>query len=184
MRVLAVLIAAALLLYPLLVYMGGRWLEPRYLGLIALSLFLLRGVMVSRSKLMRLALLASGVLLAFLLWWLNSATLLLLVPAFINAAMAVVFGYSLVNPPTIPARIARRFEGELTPRVERYTTQVTRLWLALFCFNGTVAAITALGASRELWLLYNGVIAYVLVGLLFAGEYSYRQFVIKKHNAL
>lgn len=184
MRWLAVLLAVALLAYPVFVYLGSRWLEPRYLGLIALGFYLLRGIIVARSNPVRVAVLGASLLLALTLWWLNSETLLLLVPAFINLLMAVIFGYSLYVPPTIPARIARRFEGELTPEIEQYTTRVTWLWLGFFCLNSIVAAATALWASHELWLLYNGAIAYGLTGLLFAGEYAYRQLVIKKNKAL
>ena len=184
MRGLAVLLAAALLAYPVFVYMGSRWLEPRYLGLIALGLYLLRGILVARSGRARAAMVAASLFLALTLWWLNSETILLLVPAFINLLMAIIFGHSLYQPPTIPARIAQRFEGELTPEILHYTTRVTWLWLAFFCVNGAMAAATALWASHELWLLYNGAISYGLTGLLFAGEYTYRQLVIKKNKAL
>ncbi len=184
MRWLALLFAAALLLYPLFIYFGSRWFEPRYLGLIALGFYLLRLVVVTRQLVVRVAVLGASALLAVTIWWLNSETLLLLVPASINALMAVVFGYSLYNPPTIPARVAQRFEGELTPEIERYTTQVTWVWLGFFCVNGSIALATALWASQEFWLLYNGCIAYGLTGLLFAVEYIYRQLVKAKHNAL
>jgi uncharacterized membrane protein len=41
--------------------------------------------------------------------------------------------------------------------------------------NGSMALITALWSSFEVWSLYNGLIAYVLMGLLFGGEYWVRQ---------
>ena len=40
-----------------------------------------------------------------------------------------------------------------------------------FAVNGTVALITALWASARVWMLYNGFISYLLMGLLFAGEF-------------
>lgn len=182
MRFVGLILAAVFVLYPVFVYVGGRWLEPRYLGLTLLGLYLLRGILVTRSAGLRAALVAGSAVLAVVVWQFNSETLLLSVPALINGVMAIAFGYSLRNPPTLPARVARRLEGELTPEVERYTTQVTRLWLGFFCANGAMALVTAFCMSKEAWLLYNGVIAYILIGLLFAGEYAYRQLVVKKQK--
>jgi uncharacterized membrane protein len=44
--------------------------------------------------------------------------------------------------------------------------------------NGALAAYTAVFASREAWALYNGVIAYLLMGGLFAGERLLRRRVL------
>lgn len=182
MRFLAVLLTAALVLYPVLVYMGSQWLEPRYLGLLALAAYVLRGLFLARSRKLAFLTAGGGIALAATVWWLNSAKLLLLVPALINVVLAAIFGWSLYRPPTIPARVAMKLEGDLSPAKEHYTTQVTRLWLSFFCLNGAIAAATALWASEELWLLYNGVIAYGLIGVLFAGEYAYRHLVVKRRS--
>jgi uncharacterized membrane protein len=40
--------------------------------------------------------------------------------------------------------------------------------------NGGVALVTALWASAATWSLYNGFVAYLLMGVLFAGEYGIR----------
>ena len=52
----------------------------------------------------------------------------------------------------------------------RYTRRVTLAWCAFFVVNGAIAAWTAVYSSREAWVLYNGVIAYLAMGTLFAGE--------------
>ena len=51
-----------------------------------------------------------------------------------------------------------------------YVTNVTRVWCAFFVVNGGIALWTALGASDQAWALYNGAIAYVLIGSLLLGE--------------
>ena len=55
--------------------------------------------------------------------------------------------------------------------------------LVFFALNGAVALITALWASAATWSLYNGVIAYLLMGVLFAGEYGARRNFKRRLNA-
>ncbi|ABK46582.1 conserved hypothetical protein [Shewanella sp. ANA-3] len=43
-----------------------------------------------------------------------------------------------------------------------------------------MAAYTAAFTSLATWTLYNGLIAYVLMGLLLGGEWLYRSFWLKK----
>ncbi len=57
----------------------------------------------------------------------------------------------------------------------RYTRRVTQVWCGFFVLNGGLALCTALWASDAGWALYNGLVAYVLMGLLFAGEWLVRR---------
>ena len=59
----------------------------------------------------------------------------------------------------------------------RYTRRVTQAWCLFFLFNALTAAGLALWAPLAWWTLYTGVIAYGLMGLLFAGEWLVRQRV-------
>jgi len=68
-------------------------------------------------------------------------------------------------------------EPDLPPAAVRYTRQVTRVWVAFFAFNASVATGLALLAPLSWWTLYTGLIAYLLMGLLFAGEWLVRQRV-------
>jgi hypothetical protein len=49
------------------------------------------------------------------------------------------------------------------------------VWCTFFTFNGLVAAALALWATLYWWTLYNGLIAYILMGMLFAAEYIPRK---------
>jgi uncharacterized membrane protein len=49
--------------------------------------------------------------------------------------------------------------------------------VGFFVINGTIAAALTLWAPLAWWTLYNGLIAYLLMGLLFAGEWLVRQRV-------
>ena len=55
-----------------------------------------------------------------------------------------------------------------------YVTRVTQAWCIFFVINGGIALWTALRASDAAWALYNGAIAYVLIGALLAAEWLLR----------
>lgn len=183
MRWWAPVVAVLLLAYPLLVYWGMQWLEPRFIGLVLVLVYAVRGLAISTTA-NRRALILGGVLLAAaFFWWSNSETGLKLVPVVINLALALGFGWTLWHPPTLPARMAQLQHGFITPAIKSYTDRITVLWVGFFCLNATLALVTALWMSRESWALYNGLIAYGLIGLMFLGEYSYRRLVFfKQHN--
>ena len=91
-----------------------------------------------------------------------------------------VFAYSWIHPPTIPARLARKFEGkELCARRLQYTNYLTAAWIVFFAANALIAIATAVFFSREIWALYTGLISYLLIALMFGGEYVYRQCVLE-----
>lgn len=183
MRWWAPLIAILLLAYPLLVYFGMQWLEPRFIGLALVLVYALRSAVLAPTPTKRWLIPAGLLLAAAFFWWSNSETGLKLVPVAINLSLALGFGWTLGHPPTLPARMAQQQHGFLTPAMKHYTDRVTALWVGFFCLNASLALITALWMSRESWALYNGLIAYGLIGLVFIGEYSYRRLVFfKQHN--
>jgi uncharacterized membrane protein len=103
-----------------------------------------------------------------------------LYPVIVNAGFLVFFGWSLYAPPTVIERMARLRTPDLPPAAVAYINKVTAVWCAFFVLNGTVAFITARYASTAVWALYNGVIAYGLMGLLFGGEYLVRRRVMRR----
>lgn len=168
------------LVYPLLVLVGLEYFEPRVLGgLLLLALVLRRrqqatSLMKGLSRqqwgvLAGMALLAVGVVAS------NSETLLRFYPAAANAGMLLLFGITLRQPPSMVERFARLREPDLPAAGVAYTRRVTQVWCVFFVFNGAIAAWTALAASRAAWAAYNGFIAYLLMGALFAGEWIVRR---------
>lgn len=97
-------------------------------------------------------------------------------PVAINAVMFCLFFGSLRGQPFIE-RLARLQEPDLPPAGVRYTRQVTRAWCVFFIVNGAIAAWTALFSDLATWTLYNGLISYLLMGLMFAGEWLIRRRV-------
>jgi acyl-CoA synthetase (AMP-forming)/AMP-acid ligase II/3-hydroxymyristoyl/3-hydroxydecanoyl-(acyl carrier protein) dehydratase len=65
-------------------------------------------------------------------------------------------------------------------RIARYCKKVTFLWCGFFILNGSFSAFTVFAGSEFLWSIYNGGISYILMGLLFTGEYIIRRQVNKK----
>jgi uncharacterized membrane protein len=168
-------------LYPLAIWFGQGQIEPRFLA----------GVLVLVA-LTRLPILKVGnagywwlgaiLLLLILAVWGNALLPLKLYPVLVNAAMLIAFGYSLIFPPSMVERFARLREPDLPPQAIGYTRRVTQVWCVFFGINGAIALITALWASSATWWLYNGLIAYLLMGLLFAGEYLTRWHFKARHH--
>ena len=98
-------------------------------------------------------------------------------PVLINAAMLALFAGSLFVGMPVIERLARLQEPDLAEAGVRYTRQVTKVWVGFFVINGTIAAALTLWAPLAWWTLYNGLIAYLLMGLLFSGEWLVRQRV-------
>lgn len=116
-----------------------------------------------------------GLILAMLLGQAEHA--MLYYPVWMNAGMLLLFSYSLLYPPTVVERIARLMDGELEPKAIVYTRKVTIVWCVFFLLNGSIALLTATLGDWDLWLLYNGFIAYVLMGLLMFIEWQVRRLV-------
>lgn len=161
--------------YPLLVYLGLAHAEPRALALLLLGLALAR-FLASRSQ-QALGLALAGLLLAALTAWSNQLLPLKLYPVAVSAALLVLFGLSLWKGPTVVERLARLQEPNLDAHGVAYTRRVTQLWCGFFVLNGSLALATALWASDATWALYNGLISYVLMGLLMGGEWMVRRRV-------
>ncbi|KGM54223.1 membrane protein [Lysobacter daejeonensis GH1-9] len=174
-RTRTLLFIALSLAYPLVVYtMLGRF-EPRWLAVLLCALALLRAI-TTRERLWLWAALGTGLLAAWATLS-NAALPLKLYPALVNGVLLLVFGLSLRFGPPVAERLARLHEPDLPPAAVAYTRRVTQVWCGFFVFNGTVALVTALWASERVWVLYNGLIAYGLIGALFAVEWLVRQRV-------
>jgi len=163
------------LAYPALVYIGYLHFQPSALALLLAGLAILRAL-TSRDKIWCITA-GIALVLAIISMVANQILPLKLYPALICAAWLVMFATSLLYPPTIVERIARRQDGPLSPEAIGYTRRVTQVWCGFFIVNGTLAVLTAIWGSNAVWALYNGCIAYVLMGLLFGAEWLIRQRV-------
>jgi len=171
---------ALALAYPVGIYCALVWFEPRIVAGALIVILLLRRRVYAQRYFRELSWTSRVILAALLALFLgalfeNDETLLRLYPALLSGAFLLVFGLSLVNPPTVVERLARLRNPDLTASGVRYTRQVTQVWCLFFVLNGLIAAWTAVWGSRELWAVYTGFISYVAMGLLFAGEWVVRR---------
>ena len=176
------------LAYPLAIFFGLRVMEPRYVAILLACTLLLRrfrdaGRLLSGLSRVDFAVLSGMLMLAALTALTNSELLLRFYPAAMNTGMLLLFGCSLFTPSSMIERFARINEPNLSSKGVTYTRKVTQVWCAFFVINGAIAAATAIYASRATWALYNGFIAYLLMGGLFAGEWLFRRFVLTRTSA-
>ena len=122
----------------------------------------------------------AGMTLCIASYLLKTHQLLLFYPVVVNSVMLAVFGGSLWSRMPIIERLARLREPDLPERAVRYTRRVTQIWCAFFIINGGIALFTALYGDLSLWTAWNGMISYLLMGTLMAGEWLGRQRVIKR----
>jgi uncharacterized membrane protein len=181
MRWLAAARVVPLVVYPFVVYFALEYVETKYLALLLLAAFLVRnraqvGALTRGLERAGALMLTAVALYAAGVWWSNDETVLRLYPAFLSTLTLALFGYTLYRRPTMIERFARLQHGDLPPEAVDYTARVTQVWCVFLLLNGAVAAYSALFMTRAAWALYNGFISYVLMGLLFAGEWALRRY--------
>ena len=181
-----IILALVTLVYPFVVFYGLAEFSIRWVSFILLLLFSIRLLIFRKSSSIKnnsaqvLGPKASKVISVLVLSFLLCSFIfdievgLLFYPVIINSALALIFSYSLVNPPPIIERLARLTQADLPDHAVIYTRTVTKVWLGFFILNGLVACYTAIFTSLQTWTIYNGFIAYILMAILFCGEYLVR----------
>ncbi len=172
-RLIALGLLLAGLAYPFAVYLGLEHLSPRLFALLLGALWLARMFSGRQTPLSR-TLATVALVFCLLLGLAGEPALLRWYPVLISLALLGLFAGSLCSMPIIE-RLARLSEPELPPAAVRYTRQVTWVWVGYFVVNASIASGLALWAPLSWWTLYTGLIAYLLMGLLFAGEWLVRQ---------
>jgi len=181
---LAAILLAASLAYPAAVYYGRSAVPPLTFVAAAVLLMTLRIVTldVPAAREQRGLLIASAVALVILAV-LDPPVAAKTYPVVMSAAVAAVFGMSLAHPPSLVERYARLRHAELPPEGRVYCRAVTMVWTAWLSLNALVALVLALFGSDAAWALWTGIIAYVIMGLLFAGEFALRRVVVGPRTA-
>lgn len=169
------------LLYPLVIWQGGKQIEPRWMAVLLLVLAATRLSTFAISQLTRWSAFCALVLVGVAVWT-NALLPLKLYPVLVNLAFLIAFAYSLGTSQSIIERFARISEPNLPEVAIAYTRRVTQVWCGFFVLNGGIACFTAIWSSPEIWTLYTGVISYVLMGLLFAIEYLFRLRFKRLHH--
>ncbi|MET0287526.1 MAG: hypothetical protein ABW352_23770 [Polyangiales bacterium] len=184
---LAVLNGVLVAAYPVAVYVGLTRFSARGLGLLLLGL-LLPGMLLKlrdarrEDVLVVLRLPLSICALLGLAALLNDARFVFALPILINAALFVQFSTSLRGTPLVE-RFARMQSPTLSAEQVTYCRGVTKVWCAFFVINAAISAALAVWAPLAWWTLYNGLLAYLLMGVLGATEYVVRKFRFREYGA-
>ncbi len=172
---LAAVLLVVSLAYPVVVYLALGHVSPRWIALLLVALALARAWVTRESFWLGAAAATTVLAVASLLG--DRWGPLKLYPALVNLVMFGLFAMSLWRGPTVVERLARMRETNFPPAAIAYTRRVTQVWCGFFVVNGLIAAATALWASAAVWALYNGLLSYVAMGALMAGEWLVRRRV-------
>ena len=172
-------------IYPLVIYFGLEHFEARYMAIFLALILLLR--FLSGSSIQGLGnkkqhIIITIITIVVLMMTLKNNALdgLKIYPVIVSFSFLVLFAYSLFKPPSIIERIARLQEPDLPEKGVIYTRNVTKIWCMFFLINGVIALYTAFFTSIAVWTLYNGLISYLIMGSLFAGEFIFRKIHLQQ----
>lgn len=185
-KVLMTLITIISIGYPLIVFFGLKVFSPSIMAGLLLALMVTR-LTLMRSQItpwVKTSLICASVLLCFAALF-NSTFLIQFYPVVVSLTFLAVFALSLYRPPCVIETLARLTDPELPEQGVKYTIKVTKAWCIFFLSNALIAAYTAIFMSLEHWTLYNGLISYVLIGLMFGIEFLIRIRVkaqYREHN--
>lgn len=168
------------ILYPFLV--GYCLAEGQYVGVSLLLMTLGCLKLLSKGNKLLLPLTAFAILCGALSLILKDEAWLKLYPVFMSLGALVIFASTLIKPPSMIERFARIVEPNLPPEGVVWTKKVTIVWCFFFFFNAILAAYTTFMTSMEMWVLYNGFISYMLMGVLFVVEFILRKIQQRKHQ--
>ncbi len=185
-KVFNILLTVSIFLYPVLVYFGLQHFDIRIVAGLILAILTVRfwfsksggkgkqGIPQFRFILIGGIFLILGTLVT------DSEYGIKLYPALVSFGMLVIFASSLFWPPPIIEKFARLMDKNFPEEAVPYTRKVTIAWCMFFVLNGSAAVATTFYASQEVWTAYNGLISYILIGVMFAGEYLIRRIVMRK----
>ena len=184
-RVLDLCGTLALLAYPFVVYAGYRNGATRVTALILLLLVApigfvrLRKLGKSQAWTLAIVPLVTATLLG-LSAVLNANGLVLAVPSAVNLVLLLAFGVTLRWGPPMVERLARLQDPTLSEPEMQWCRLWTKLWCGFFVANAAVSGALASAvmsglADMKVWALYNGLVAYVLMGIMFTVEWVLRK---------
>lgn len=116
---------------------------------------------------------ALSVLVVWAIYLLKANVWFRVYPAFMVSLALATFATSLWRTPLVEV-FARRMGEDLDAKGVAYCRNVTRVWVAFLSVHLAVTLATVF-TPYKVWIAYNGCIAYVLMGLLFVGEWLYRR---------
>lgn len=172
--------------YPVLIYTGIKYQVLNYLIVFIAFVFFIRFLCTRKVNstiaiASKYSLVGSIALCIFSLVF-KKLELMLYYPVLVNAVLFIVFAASLFTDKPVITVLAMLKEKELPPFALLYTRRLTVFWSAFFVLNGLIALYTAIINDLNIWTLYNGLISYILIGIIFVAEFILRAILKKKYD--
>jgi len=170
------LITCLFLVYPYLIYQGMErgmaWIAPTFFS----SLYLIQAFTAKTTK-TKLTKIIIAIMLLLGAYYLQSVTAKIL-PVLIQLMLMYFFGRTLQKGkgPSFIESFVRLEYPEFPPYVSAYCTKLTILWTSFFAMNAVICVLLAIWGTNYWWTLFNGVVIYLMIGVLMIGEYIYRHF--------
>ena len=169
--VAAAVLVALSLLYPAFVYALKSVVPPHLFAGLALLLIGLRVATIGSeaARIWRGPLISAGIVIAVAVaidGWIAAK----IYPVALSLAAAYAFAVSLWRPPSLIERLARIGEPDMPAAGQSYCRMVTMIWTVWLALNAAISALLAVRASQEAWALWTGLLAYLMMGVLFGGE--------------
>ncbi len=86
----------------------------------------------------------------------------------LSGESSLIYRFALLADRSIP------FRGSVHA-IMRYCRRVTFLWIGFFVLNFSLSLFTIVFDNKWWWAVYNGALSYVLMGVLFLGEWVVRK---------
>lgn len=169
------------MLYPFGIYFGVTYFSPQLVTGFVVAVILVRIFLDDLSlqwKLLGLGLVGLLTGLHFVIK--DDFGALRFYPVILNTVMLVLFAGSLLGKTPLIEIIARKRGMDVGSHNLNYLRNLTIVWVGFFIFNIIVSLWTALYASMDTWLLYNGFIVYGIMGVLAVAELITRRIVRKR----
>ena len=164
-------IATLFMAYPYLVFKaienGISWVAP-----VIFSVIFLRKAVNKDKKILNILIAISLLLGAFYLQTITARIL----PVIIQLILMSFFGKTLLlnSGPSLIERFVRLEFSDFPPGVSEYCRSLTVIWTAFFAFNAIVCITLSIFGNNAQWALFNGIVIYLMIGILVIAEYIYR----------
>jgi len=132
----------------------------------------MNGLIKDRITLLKIAF-AVGI--ALLYFCSKDSTSYLYYPVFMNGLMSYLFISSMFRAETLIEKFARKREKNFTPEIQKYCFKLNIYWSILMLIITIISLYTAIKMDTNLWLLWNGLISYLIIGASIGGELVFRK---------
>lgn len=102
-------------------------------------------------------------------------------PVIVNFVLFCIFFGSTFSEETVIQKMAKLMEPNIKPKALEYTRRLTYIW-SIFMLANFFISLTTVFMSEKVWVIYNGFLSYMLVGVFFIIEYMVRINFKKKYD--